>query len=107
MVGELPAQLLGNFIAQGLGPFRVVGPQINVDEAPAVVIADLCTQAIDIIIVSFQGNDSGFAKQRPGDLGRFDVIGNKKQTGKTGLGTVGGNGAGQIARGGTGKDRVA
>ena len=41
VVGQAPAELLGDLVADGLRAFRVVGAQVDVDEAPVVLVGDL------------------------------------------------------------------
>ena len=51
-----PAELLGDFVAERLGAFRVEGPQVDVDEAPVVAVGDLAAQAVDVVIGSLDGD---------------------------------------------------
>ena len=41
VVGQAPAELLGDLVADGLGAFGVVGAEVDVDEAPVVLVGDL------------------------------------------------------------------
>src|SRR5271156_116526 len=45
IVGQPPAELLGDLKAHGLRAFRVVGTQIHIDEAPVVAVGDLGAEA--------------------------------------------------------------
>ena len=41
VVGQTPAELLGDLVADGLRAFGVVGAEVDVDEAPVVLVGDL------------------------------------------------------------------
>jgi len=57
--GQLPTELLRHLEAMGLGAFGVVGPQIDVDKGPAVFVADLTAESIDVVVVSFDRDGLG------------------------------------------------
>ena len=53
LVGQPPAELLGDLVAQGLGALGVVGADVDVDERPAVLLAgDLGGEPVDVVVVA-------------------------------------------------------
>src|SRR5262249_19898693 len=63
--------------AMGLGTFGIIGPQINVDEGPAVFVTDLTTDSIDVIIVAFDRDGFWPVNGGTNDLSLFQAVGNK------------------------------
>ena len=56
MLGQTPAELLGNFKAIGFGAFGVIRPDVDVHERPAVLVGNLAAQPVDIVVVAVDGN---------------------------------------------------
>jgi hypothetical protein len=102
---QAPAQLLGNFEAVGLGAFRVIGPQIDVDDGPAVFVGDLCAEAIDVIVVAAYAHHRGAEDQRAEDLPLLQIVGDHHIAAKARLGGVGSGAVGKVSRAGA-TDRV-
>ncbi len=73
VVGQAPAELLGDFEADGLGAFRVVGAQIDVDEAPVVAVGNLRAEAIDVVVVAIDADQRGAVDLGVEDLGRLEI----------------------------------
>src|SRR5579884_3840833 len=98
VVWRAPAKLLGDLEGQGLASFGVVGAEIDVDECPAILIRDLGAEAVDVIVVSVDGNDRRLVDGGPEDLSLLEV-GRDEDTGtQTGARGVRGDGAGKITR---------
>ncbi len=91
MLGQLPAELLGDFEAMRLGALGIVRTQIDVDESPAVFVADLAAQAIDIVVVAFDGDGLGTVNGRADDFSLLEAVGDEHITIQARLGGVGGN----------------
>ena len=102
--GRAPAQLLRDLEAHRLGAFGVVGPQVHVDEAPAVFARDLRAQAVDLIVSAVDADDARAVHQRVEHLAAFQVGGDQHVARQPGRGGVGRDGVGQVARGRAGDD---
>ena len=64
VVRELPAELLGDLEGQRLRAFRVVGPDVDVDERPGRELArQLGAEAVHVVVAAVDG-DRG-ARRRP------------------------------------------
>ncbi len=73
VVGETPAELLGDLVAYGLGAFGVVGAEIYVDEAPGVFVGDLGAEAVDVVVVAVDADEARTVYQGVQDLGGLEV----------------------------------
>src|SRR5947208_1516967 len=52
-VGRRPAELLSDLVSERLGALGVVGPQVDVDERPRLVLArQLGAQPVDVVVVA-------------------------------------------------------
>ena len=80
MSGKLPTERLCHLEVMGLGTFGIIGPQINVDEGPAVFVTDLTTESIDVIIVAFDRDGFWPVNGGTNDLSLFQAVGNKDVT---------------------------
>src|SRR5262245_11785023 len=63
-----PAELLGDLVADRLGALGIERPQVDVDEAPAVLERHLRTQAVDLVVGAGHADDLG-----PKDAGAEDL----------------------------------
>src|SRR5438445_230666 len=63
-----PAELLGDLEAHGLRAFGVVGPEIDVYEAPAVFAGDLGTEAVHVVVRAMDADDLRAVDERPEDF---------------------------------------
>ena len=64
VIGQAPAELFGDLVALGLRALCVVGTQVDVDEAPAVLIGDLGAEPVDVVVVAVDRGPG--ARRRPG-----------------------------------------
>ncbi|CAB4689100.1 unannotated protein [freshwater metagenome] len=105
LVGQAPAELLGDLVAQGLGALGVVGTDVDVDERPAVLLAgDLGGQLVDVVVVALDG-DQRLGEDRGVDLlGLLEVARDEDDRLDPGPGTGCGDRVGQVAGGGAGED---
>src|SRR5205807_3494357 len=78
--------------------FGVERPQVDVDEAPAVLERDLRAQAIDLVVGAVHADNVGAINACAEDLGRFQVGGDEDVAFQTGGGGVGGHAVCQVAR---------
>src|SRR5262249_10392861 len=97
VLGKLPTELLCHLEAMGLGTFRIIGPQINVDEGPAVFVTDLTAESIDVIIVAFDRNGFWPVNGGTNDLSLFQAVGNKDVALQSGYRSVGCDCIGEIS----------
>ena len=102
-----PAQLLGDFVPKGLAAFGVVGPHVDVDEGPGVVVADLAAQAVHFVVGAFDGNQRGVVHRGADDLAALQVGGYEDHRVNPGPRGVSGHATGQIAGAGAGQRLVA
>ena len=77
MRGIAPAQLLDNLECDGLRPFGVIAPQVDVRECPAIPVTNLGTQTVHVIIGAVDANHVGPRYGRPQNLARFQTLRNK------------------------------
>ena len=100
VVGEAPAELLGDLVADGLGAFGVVGPEVDVDEAPLVLVGDEGAEAVDVVVVTVDADQAGAVDESVEDLGGLEVGGDEDAGLEAEPGSLGGYGVGEIAGGG-------
>ena len=103
-----PAELLGDLEAEGLGALRVVGPDVDVDERPVLLLrGDLPGQPVDVVVVAVDG-DQGAAVRRGGeDLLLLEVAGDQHHRADAGAGRGGGDGVREVAGRRAGEHREA
>src|SRR5919204_3256018 len=63
-VGQAPAELLGNFEGQRLRAFRVVRAQVDIDEGPAVQVADLAAETVGVVVIAVDSDDQRLVDRR-------------------------------------------
>ncbi len=107
VVGGAPAQLLGDFIAQGLGALGVVGAHVDVDEGPGVLVADLGAEAVDVVVGALDSHQVGAVNLRAQQLAFFQVRGHEDEGLHARPRGVGADRVGQVAGGGAGQGVVA
>ncbi len=61
----------------GLGALGVVRAQVDVGEAPAVLVGHLRAQAVDVVVVAADGDDARPVDRGAGDLAGLEVVGNE------------------------------
>src|SRR5216110_1006590 len=52
VLGEPPAELLGDLESVGLRPLSVVGAHVDVDEGPPLLVRDFTAEAVDVVVVA-------------------------------------------------------
>jgi len=72
-----PAELLDNLEAVRFRSFRVIRPQVDVDESPSIAVRYLRAQPIHVVVVAGNRQDGRREDRRPEQLPRFEVIGNE------------------------------
>ena len=102
-----PAELLGDLEAERLRPLGVERPQVDVDEAPAVLERHLGAETIDLVIGALDADDLGAVDAGAEDLGPLQVGGHEDVAVEAGGGGVGGHAVGQVAGRGAADGREA
>src|SRR5690242_5839195 len=77
VVGESPAKLFGNLITYGLRALRVVGTQIDVHEAPCVLVGNLGAEAVYVVIIAVDANQPRAIDLRVQNLCRLKLSRNQ------------------------------
>ncbi len=92
-----PAELLRNLERDRLGSLAVVAPQIDVQDAPPVLVGNLCAEAIHVVIRPLDSHDSCAAHRCRHELADLEVVRHQHPRRYPGPGCMCGNGVGQIA----------
>src|SRR3990172_705054 len=71
--GPPPAELLQDLVAVGLGTFRVVRPNVDVDEGPAVLVRDLGAEAVDLVVGPLHRHQRRLVHERRDDLALLEI----------------------------------
>ncbi len=100
VVGETPAELLGDLVAYGLGAFGVVGAEVDVDEAPGVLVGDLGAETVDVVVVAVDADETRTVDLGVEDFGWLEVGRNEDAGLEAEAGGLGGDGVGEVAGGG-------
>ena len=77
VVRQAPAKLLGNLVADRLRAFGIVRAQIDVDEAPVVLVRDQRGEAVDVVVVAVDADEARTIDQGVEDLGGLQVCGHQ------------------------------
>src|SRR5439155_26246980 len=96
VLGRAPAELLGDLEAHRLGALGVVGPQVDVHEAPAILEGDLRTQAVHLVVGAADADDLRPVDAGAQDLRALQVAGHEDVRLQPGGGGVGGHAVGQV-----------
>ena len=64
VVGEPPAEVLGDLEAHRLRPLGVERPEVDVDEPPAEPEGDLRAEPVDVVVVALDGDHLGAVDRR-------------------------------------------
>ncbi len=104
VVGQSPAQLVGDLVGVGLRALGVVGAQVDVHEGPAVAIGRLGAQPVDVVVGALDGDDAGAVDLGGDDLGRLEVArhqdrgleAERRRVGRHRVGQVAGRRAGDV-----------
>ena len=104
VLGQLPAELLGDFEAHAFRAFCVVGTEVYVHEAPAVFTGDFGAKAVDLVVGSFDADHLRAVNERTDNFAFFEVRRNEDIAGETRCGGIGSDGVSQIARRGAGNN---
>src|SRR5262249_31943332 len=73
VVGQAPAELFRDFVAESLRSLRVVGAQIDVYESPIVLVSDLRAEPVHLIVAPGNANEFGAEHLRAEDLCRLEI----------------------------------
>ena len=66
-VGRAPAELLRDLEGDGLGALGVVGPQVDVQEGPALqLVGELQAEPVDLVVGSLDAHDGARRARAPG-----------------------------------------
>ena len=69
-----PAELLDDLEAERLGALGVVGAQVDVGEAPAVLVGDLRAEPVDVVVVAADRHQLRLIDGRADHLARLEVV---------------------------------
>ena len=94
---DTPAELLDHFKAQALRTLGVVGPDVDINECPAVFAGNFGAEPVHFIVVAFDANDLRAVNQRIHYLALFEIGGNEDVSLESGGGGIRGDGVGQVA----------
>src|SRR6478672_4072563 len=98
LVGQPPAELLGDLVAQGLGALGVVGADVDVDERPAVLLAgDLRGEPVDVVVVAVHGDQRVGVDRGVHLLGLLEVARDEDDGLDAGAGARRRDGVGEVA----------
>ena len=100
VVGQTPAELLGDLVADGLGAFGVVGAEVDVDEAPVVLVGDLGAEAVDVVVVAVDADEARAVDLGVEDLCGLEVGGDEDAGLEAEARGLRGDGVGEVAGGG-------
>ena len=92
----MPAQLLGNLIAEGFGTLCVIRPDIDVHESPTIFVGYLAAQPVDFIVVPIDFHQNGTVNQCPNDLPLLQAGRDKDKTLETRFRRMGSNRVGEV-----------
>ena len=76
---QTPAELLGDFISHGLRTLGVVGAQVDVDDAPGVLLRNFGAKAVHLIVIALHVHQVGAVNLRGDDFLWFEVGGNEDE----------------------------
>ncbi len=108
LLRQPPAELLGDLVAERLGALGVVGPDVDVHERPAVLLAgDLRGEPVHVVVVAVHGDQRAAVHRGGDDLGPLEVGGDEDDRLHAGAGPGGGHRVGEVAGRGTGEDLAA
>ena len=71
VIWEPPAELFGDLEAYGFGALSVVGAEIDVDEAPVVLVSDESAEAVDVVVVAVDADEASAVDEGVEDFGGF------------------------------------
>ena len=94
---EFPAELLDDLEAVRLCAFRVIRPQVDVGEAPAVSVGNLRAEPVDVVVVALDGDDMAAGRWPSRSPCGFEVVGDEDVAGEAKTRGVRGHAVGQVA----------
>src|SRR6185437_13230236 len=101
VVRQTPAKVLGDFIANRFRTFSVVGTQIDIYKAPAMLVGNLRAEPVHLIVVAGDANNLCAVDFRAENLCRFKVRWNENAGSEAVARSLGRCGIRQISRGRT------
>ena len=77
VVGQSPAQLLGDLVANGLRAFGVIRTQVHIHESPVVLVGDLRAQAVHLVVAAGDAHQLRAIHLGAHNLCRLEIGGNE------------------------------
>src|SRR3970282_437826 len=102
-VGRAPAELFGDFEAESLRAFGVVGADVDVDERPVVGAGEFGAEAVDGVVVATDLDEGGAVDTGAEDLSGLEVVGDEDNGFHTGGGGMGAYAVGEVTGAGAGE----
>jgi len=100
VVGQTPAELLGDLVAYGLRALCIVGTEVDVDETPAILVGDESAKTVDVIVVAVDADEARAVDEGVEDLGGLEIGGHQNAGLNAEAGGLRGDGVRKIASGG-------
>ena len=97
VIRQAPAELLGDLVADGLRALGVVGAQVDVDEAPVVLVGDQGAEAVDVVVVAVDADQARAVDLGVEDLGGLEIGGDEDAGLQAQTRRLRGDGVGQVA----------
>ena len=107
LLGQPPAELLGDLVAERLAALGVVRPDVDVHERPVLVLGDLAAQPVDVVVGALHRDERLVVHRRLHDLALLEVVRDEDDRTQAGGGGVRRDGVGEVAGAGAGDGRVA
>ncbi len=108
LLGQPPAQLLGDLEADRLGALGVVRADVHVHERPVLaLVGQLGGQLVDVVVAALDGDQGAAVDRRAEDLLRLQVGRDQDHRADPGPGRGRGHRVGQVAGRGAGQDLEA
>src|SRR6185312_7658458 len=103
MIGRAPAKLLDRLVGERLAALAIVGPHIDVDERPGILVAQFGAETVDLIVVAVYRDQRRPVDRRTEDFARLKIGRDKDERFESGAGRVRRDGVGKIAGAGAGE----
>ncbi len=105
LVGNPPAELLGDLVPQSLRALRVIGPDVDVDEGPALFFSrDLSGELVDVVVGALDGDQGRVIDGGSQDFLPLEIVGYKDNRLDACPGSGCGNSIGEVPGGRAGQN---